>query len=253
MALFLPALLYLAAAVFLTGMSWRLWKWGRAPAPLKIVLTPAPKTSLGVARRLAEEFLGFRSLFNASRLFWVPAWLFHVSLLLLLIGHIGGLVVPGLAESALGISENQFERFAQITGCAVGLVAIGCVITLLIWRIASERSRYISTGSDYLALLLLLLVIATGDQMRFMNRLDIIQARQFVSGWLTFHPMAPPANSCFVAHVLLVSALLINIPFSKLVHLGGATFFSPTLNTRNNPRQQRHAGPWPATHERTAP
>ena len=87
MTLLLPALLYLSAAVFLIGMGWRLFKWLRTPVPLKIVLTPAPKTSSGVTRRLAEEMLGFRSLFKADRLFWIPSWLFHVSLVLLLVGH----------------------------------------------------------------------------------------------------------------------------------------------------------------------
>jgi nitrate reductase gamma subunit len=50
----------------------------------------------------------------------------------------------------------------------------------------------------------------------------------------------------FAVHVLLVCALLIYIPFSKLVHIGGATLFSPTLNQRNDPRDRRHIGPWNA-------
>jgi nitrate reductase gamma subunit len=75
--------------------------------------------------------------------------------------------------------------------------------------------------------------------MRFMGGLDLAQARQFVSGVLTLHPVAPPSDSAFIAHWLLVCALLIYIPFSKLMHPGGL-FLSPTLNQKNNPRECRH-------------
>jgi respiratory nitrate reductase gamma subunit len=246
MTLLLPALLYLSAAVFLGGMGWRLSKWLRTPVPLKIVLTPAPKTTLGVAQRLAWELFGFRSLFKADPSLWIPSWLFHVSLVFLAVGHLGGLVIPKFAEATLGLNENQFEQLAQISGGAIGILAVTALLWLLVRRLAAERVRWISTFSDYFALALLLLILATGNQMRFMGGLDIVQARQFVSGWLMLHPVAPPNNPMFAVHVLLVCALLIYIPFSKLVHIGGATLFSPTLNQRNDPRDRRHIGPWNA-------
>ena len=236
----LPALLYLSAAVFLAGMGWRLAAWLRAPVPLKIVLTPAPTTSAGVVRRLAGEALVFRSLFAADRSLWVAAWVFHLSLVMLAVGHIGGLVVPGFAQASLGLTEEQFHELAQVTGGVFGILAVVPLLYLLLRRLVMERLRYLSTFSDYLALALLLLVIATGNQMRFMSTLDLAQARQFVSGVLTFHPVAPPADAAFVAHLLLVCALLVYIPFSKLVHFSGLVF-NPTLNQKNNPREQRYA------------
>src|ERR1017187_2061361 len=118
----LSALLYLSAAVFLIGMGWCLSKWLRTPVPLKIVLTPAPKTALGVARRLAWELFGFRSLFKADPSLWIPAWLFHVSLVFLAAGHLGGLVIPKFAAATLGLTEEQFERLAQVSGSAIGIL-----------------------------------------------------------------------------------------------------------------------------------
>lgn len=238
----LSALLYFAAAVFLVGMAWRIFTWARTPVPLKIVLTPAPKTAGGVARRLAGEMLGFRSLFQADRRLWIPAWLFHVSLALLLAGHLGGLVVPRLAESTLGLTEGQFENLAQNAGSFAGGLAIVSLAWLLVRRFAAERLRKISTVADYLALVLLLLIVGSGNHMRFMGGLNILQARAFVAGWLAFHPVAAPASPAFAVHVVLVSVLLVYIPFSKLVHLGGATLFSPTLNQCNDPREHRHQG-----------
>jgi len=240
MTFYLTMLLYVSACSFLAGMGWRIFKWLRTPVPLKIVLTPAPKTKLGVSRRLAGEIFGFRSLFQADRVLWTQAWLFHVSLLLLLVGHIGGLVVPEFARGLLGMDLVQFHRFAQITGGAAGLLAIFSLLSLLIRRQVVERLRWISTLGDYFALLLLLLIIATGNQMRAGEHFDLTAARQFVAGCLTFHPLAVKSGLLFAIHVCLVCALLIYIPFSKLVHLGGATLFSPTLNQLNNPREHRH-------------
>lgn len=236
----LPPLFYLSAAVFVAGMGWRLFIWLSAAVPLKIVLTPGPVTTGGVMRRLAGEVVLFRSLIQADFWLWAAAWLFHVSLLLLAVGHVGGLVIPEFARASLGLTEEQFHHLAQVTGGAFGIVAIIPLLYLLVRRMAVDRLRYISTLSDYVALTLLLLIIATGNQMRFLGSFDLAQARRFVSGLLAFHPVAPPADLAFTAHLLLVCALLIYIPFSKLVHLGGLVL-SPTLNQKNNPREVRHA------------
>lgn len=240
----LSALLYFAVAVFLLGMGWRMFGWLRVPAPLKIVLTPAPKTSSGVAGRLAGEIFAFKSLFKADRSFWAAAWLFHISLALLLIGHLGGLVLPKVAEATLGLDQNQFEHLAQAAGSGAGILATGTLLWLLLRRLVLERPRAISLFSDYFALALLLLIIGTGNGMRFMGGLDIVQAQQFVASWFAFHPVAPPASPIFMAHVILVSMLLIYIPFSKLAHIGGAALFNPALTQRNDARERRHEGQW---------
>ena len=242
--LFLSMALYVAMAIFLGGMGWRIYRWIRTPVPLKIVLTPGPQKFPGVLRRLVGELFGFRALAKADRSLWTPAWLFHVSLLLLFLGHLGGLVIPHLAQTTLGLNEKQFEDMAQVVGSAVGLLEITMLVWLLIRRLLLPRVRWISTFSDYFALVLLLLIIATGNAMRFMGGLNIIQAQRFVAGWWTLHPVAPPRDPIFAVHLLLVCALLIYIPFSKMVHIGGAALFSPTLNQRNNPRQQRYVNTW---------
>ncbi len=243
----LAVILYVAMAIFVIGMGWRMYRWIRTPVPLKIVLTPGPQKASGVLGRLAGELFGFRALAKADRTLWTPAWLFHVSLVLLFLGHLGGLVIPHIAQASLGLNEQQFEHMAQIVGSAVGILAIAALVWLLLRRLLLPRVRWISTFSDYFALVLLLLIIATGNAMRFMGGLNIIQAQRFVAGWWTLHPVAPPRDPMFTVHLLLVCALLIYIPFSKLVHIGGAALLSPTLNQRNNPRQHRYVTTWEKT------
>ncbi len=246
---FLPALLYVSAAIFLIGMGRRIYIWVRTPVPLNIVLTPAPKHVPGVMGRLAGELLGFRALAKADRSLWISAWLFHFSLALLFLGHLGGLVIPHMAQTAMGLNEKQFENMAQIVGSAVGILAVAMLSWLLIRRLILPRVRWISTFSDYFALVLLLLIIVTGNAMRFMGGLNIVQAQKFVAGWLALHPVAPPSDPVFTLHVILVCILLIYIPFSKLVHIGGVALFSPTLNQRNNPREQRFVNSWEKANE----
>jgi respiratory nitrate reductase gamma subunit len=239
----LPLLCYCAAAVCVAGMGWRLFTWLRAPLPLNIVLTPAPVTGSGVSQRIAGELFLFRSLLKGDRSLWWAAWSFHVSLVMLAVGHFGGLVAPAFTQRMLGLTEGQFHELAQVAGGAFGILTVVPLAWLLLRRVAMERVRYISTLSDYLSLGLLLLIIISGNQMRFMGGLDLAQARQFVWGLLTLHPVAAPADPAFALHLILISALLAYIPFSKLVHLGGL-FFSPTLTQKNDPRRRRHIDGW---------
>ncbi len=236
----LPALFYFSAGVFLVGMGWRVSTWLRAPVPLKIVLTPGPVTAGDVVRRLAGEALLFRSLLGADRWLWAAGWLFHLSLVLLVLGHVGGLAVPGFARAVLGLSEEKFHTLANMAGGFFGVLAVIALAVLFLRRLANERLRYLSTLNDYLAVVLLLLVLGSGNHMRFLGGVDLAQAQEFVTGLLMFHPVAAPASPIFAWHLLLVCALLVYIPFSKLVHLGGLVF-SPALNQKNNPRETRYA------------
>jgi nitrate reductase gamma subunit len=242
-AVLLAAVVRLSAAVFIVGVAWRLGVWVRAAVPLRIPLTPAPATRWGAWRRLAGEVIGFKALFKADRGLWAASWLFHLSLVLLLVGHLGGLVAPDLSRRVLGISAGAFLRLAHVTGGAVGVLAAGSLLVLLGRRLVLEPLRHVSTLGDYFALTLLLLVIATGNQMRFMGRLEIDQAREFVGALLAFRTAPAPSDPIFAVHLLLVCALLVCLPFSKLMHAGGI-FLSPTLNQANDTRERRHSNPW---------
>jgi len=244
----IAVLLYLSAAVFIVGLVLRFSKWWRARAPLNIVLTPAPKTTGGVARRLILGALLFPTLFKNNRALWAAAWIFHVSFLLLIIGHLGGLVFFDLTCKIFGLTEAGYHNFANITGGIFGVTATLALLVLLVRRLTLERERYISSFADYFALALLLLIIGAGNHMRFLGGFsdaDLVQARAFVQGLLTFQPVAAPSNTVFILHALFVCVLLVYLPFSKLVHLGGAVS-NPTLNQTNTPREKRHVGPWDA-------
>jgi nitrate reductase gamma subunit len=52
-----------------------------------------------------------------------------------------------------------------------------------------------------------------------------------------------PADPLLLLHLLLVAALMIIFPFSKLLHAPGL-FFSPSRNQADNPREKRHIAKW---------
>ena len=78
---------YVAVLVFLVGMIWRFRTWKKLASP-SMTLFPAPQTGATNARNMAKEALLFSSLFKGDRVLWVIAWVFHVVLALVFLGHI---------------------------------------------------------------------------------------------------------------------------------------------------------------------
>jgi len=65
----------------------RIKKYAQTPAPLKIPTTPAPTTQTGVVLRMFREVVFFESLFKGTKWTWIFSWVFHFSLLLVLLRH----------------------------------------------------------------------------------------------------------------------------------------------------------------------
>lgn len=239
----LAAIVCSSLGIFVLGMGWRVRRWARLPVPLMVPLTPGPATRTGAAARLACEVVAFRSVFRAAPGLWVVAWLFHASLVLLLIGHFGGLVAPEFSRRVLGMNTVDFNQLSHRAGVALGVLAGGTLLCLLLRRVASAPLRHLSTAADYFLLGLLLAIVTTGLAMRFAGAFEIDAAREFVSGLLALRVPVETPHPLFATHVLLVSALLVYAPASKLVHMAGI-FFNPALTQPNTARDRRHVDPW---------
>jgi nitrate reductase gamma subunit len=233
------ALFYLSVAVLLVGVGWKIAVYARTPAPLLIPTTPAPTTRGGVVLRMLREVTLFESLFKANLWTWAAGWVFHVSLALVLIRHLRYFTEPVWSWVAL----------AQPFGMYAGLTMVLGLCGLWARRIFVERIRYISTPSDHLMLLLLLLIAASGLFMKFFSHTDIVGVKNFFQGMMHFDLQPLPANGVLYLHLLLVASLLLIFPFSKLLHAPGV-FFSPSRNQTDNPREKRHIAPWAAEMEK---
>lgn len=227
---------YVAMDIFVIGMVLKIWKYVSTPAPLKIPLTPAPKTGVGVGARMFKEVVFFKSLFRGNKLVWLGGYLFHLALLVVFMKHLRFFLpaTPAFIDTLVDIDIYT------------GFIVLGALAFLFILRLAIDRHFFISVINDYLLLVLMMGIATTGLLSRFWEgggvRSDVPYIKEFVGGLFTFHPGAAPENPLFLTHFSLVMLLLIYFPFSKLVH-AVAIFFSPTRNQIDNARIKRW-GPW---------
>ena len=116
------------------------------------------------------------------------------------------------------------------------------LLGLLGRRIFVDRVRYISNPSDYLMLILIILIAVSGLMMKWFHT-DIYAVKQFFLGLMYFQWTELPSDFILLLHLSLVLLLMIIFPYSKLLHAPGL-FFSPTRNQPDNARDQRHIADW---------
>ena len=233
MSILFAILFYLATAILVFGLAYRIRKYYKSPAPLKIPTTPAPTTKGGVVFRMIKEITIFESLFKSNKWIWLFGWLFHFGLLLVLLRHLRYFTEPVWWWVAM---LQPFGKYASIAM----LVGLG---GLLLRRIVVDRVRYISAPSDYLMLLLIIGIGVTGALMTFVTHTDIVTLKSYLLGLMVFDIRPLPNDLILQIHLGLVVLLMAIFPISKLLHAPGV-FFSPTRNQVDNPREQRHVAPW---------
>ena len=209
-------------------------EYATIPAPLKIPTPPAPKTKQGVAVRLIREVVFFESLFNATKWTWLFGWLFHFALLLAAFRHLRYFTDP--------VWFWVSWEIVQAAGHYAGYVMVFGLLGLLGRRIFVDRVRYISNPSDYLMLILIILIAVSGLMMKWFHT-DIYAVKQFFLGLMYFQWTELPSDFILLLHLSLVLLLMIIFPYSKLLHAPGL-FFSPTRNQPDNARDQRHIADW---------
>lgn len=233
-------LFYVAIIILFGGIANKMMLYKRVPAPLKIPVTPAPITRGGVVYRFFYEVVFFNSLFRASKWTWIFGWIFHVSLLLAFFRHLRYVISPDafiwpLVNNLIVQSFGHYAGFTMLIGLA-GLLAR---------RIFVDRVRYISSASDYLMLILIMGIAATGLMIVYVAHTDIIQLKAFIMGLFLADPQNLPTDLILLAHLTMVLFLAMIFPISKLLHAPGL-FFAPTRNQVDNPREKRHLSPWGA-------
>ncbi|HIO97818.1 MAG TPA: nitrate reductase [Leucothrix sp.] len=232
-------LFWAATLVLVVGVANKVRLYWKTPAPLKIPTTPAPVTQGGVVIRMMQEVLLFKSLFRADKLLWILSILFHYGMLVIVIRHF-----RYVQEPIWGVVQ-----FMQPFGKYAGFVFILGLLGLMARRFLIDRVRYISAPSDYVMLLLLIMIGVSGLMMQFVNHTDIVMVKSFFRGLITFDWQPLPADFTLLLHLGLVLTLMFIFPISKLLHAPGI-FFSPTRNQIDNPREKRHLAPWAAELEK---
>lgn len=264
---------YIAILVFVTGIIIQVLKWARSPVPFHIPTVAgqqkslpwiksskleSPSTTWGVIGRMLLEILFFRSLFRntkaelrdgprlvygSNKYLWLGALVFHWSLLIILIRHLRLFMEP-IPSFVIGL--QNLDGFFQVglPGLLITDVLVTAALLYLISRrIFSAKLRYISLSSDYFPLFLILGIVITGILMRYFDKVNLLQVKEWAISLILLKPVIPQVGVLFYTHLFMVCVLFTYFPFSKLLHMPGI-FLSPTRNLANNSRMKRHVNPW---------
>lgn len=183
-----------------------------------------------------------------DRLKW-GSLLFHWGIIFVLLGHVGGLIVPIQVHEALGISEVAYHLLAVIMGGLSGIAALVGLVLLTFRRLDIRRIRETSTTSDLIALGLLLVVVVLGlaNTLGYSLLVGFHDYRLTIGPWLRgillFRPNATLMTQVplsFKVHVLAAFGLTGLWPFTRLVHIWSIPLEylgrSPVLYRSRNPK-----------------
>ena len=220
-------MVYVAFAVFLVGTGIRLVKMFREPkhpATLQIFPEKQPKWLWA----LHDTFL-LPTVRKHNPVLWVFLMLFHVSFLLLIIGHLE------LIDELVIFQIIGHEVF--LGSGFIGLILSVALLFFLIRRFVSPN-RELSVPEDYYLLILLFLTVLFGSEMDWARRwyeygeLSVDDYREYLSSLLYLRPKLPSSitssghSFMLVLHVFFANLFLMFFPFSKIMH----SFFSLPMN-----------------------
>jgi nitrate reductase gamma subunit len=180
----------------LHGLSW--WEAARRSPPSQPPgIGPTTRAVAGAAVDIA--FL--RRLFMVNPALWIGEWVFHASLLLVILRHLRYFLNPVPA----------WVVWAQTPGWIAGFLLPGALLYILSIRLLTGQEKF-SSPANLLMLLDVLGIGITGLLMSTRYRADLAAVKLFALGIVTFNPVAPPLGALFLSHLGLVLALLLYVP-----------------------------------------
>ncbi|SEH02700.1 nitrate reductase gamma subunit [Nonomuraea solani] len=163
-----------------------------------------------------------------SRLLRIGSPLFHFGILVVLLGHVGGLVIPKTWTEAVGVSETAYHVTAVALGTVAGLATLGGLAILIYRRRTVGPVFTATTRNDKIMYAVLSLTIVLGLSATVMANLvgGGYDYRTTISPWFrsVFYLNPDPslmagAPILFQLHALSALALFAIWPFTRLVHM----------------------------------
>jgi nitrate reductase gamma subunit len=162
------------------------------------------------------------------RLLRLGSPLFHFGILVVLLGHVGGLLIPESWTDAIGISETAYHAGALTLGTVSGVCTLAGAAILVYRRRTVGPVFSATTRNDKIMYVLLIGTILLGLGTTVLGNLTghPHDYRQTVAPWFrsifVFQPdprLMLVAPIGFRLHVLAAWALIAFWPFSRLVHV----------------------------------
>ena len=154
--------------------------------------------------------------------------LFHIGILGIFFGHLGGLLTPLPVWHALGVEASAKQMLAIVAGGAAGLLCLVGLILLVHRRLTEPRIRATTRPMDLLVLLLLLAQLLLGlfsitVSWQHRDGGEMIQLMMWAQHLVTFRADAAgyvaEVATVFKLHLVLGMTIFLVFPFSRLVHI----------------------------------
>lgn len=152
---------------------------------------------------------------------------FHVGILVVLLGHAGGLLTPLFIWEALGVSHGAKQILAMAAGGLAGMLCLIGLCLLLHRRLFDPRIRKNSSFADIAVLVLLLAQLLLGlmtipVSMQHLDGHEMVKFMNWAQHIVTFrsgaHEFITDVALVFKLHITLGLFLLLIFPFTRLVH-----------------------------------
>lgn len=166
--------------------------------------------------------------------------LFHVGILGLFFGHLGGLLTPVAVWDWLGVPHGVKQAIAMIAGGVMGTLCLAGLLILLHRRLTNARLSAITKTGDKVLLVwilatLLLGLSTIGESAGHMDGAMMVKLMTWAQHIMTFRGDAASfvadAPLIFRAHLFMGMTLFVIFPFTRLVHVWSG-FASVTYLTR---------------------
>jgi nitrate reductase gamma subunit len=197
---------YVAGAVFVVGHLWR-YRYDR----------------FGWTTRSSQVY--------ESRLLRAGSPMFHIGILMVIGGHVVGLLIPRTWLEAVGVTEHAYHLVATWAGTIAAVLTLAGLAILVYRRRTVGPVFLATTRMDKLMYVVLGATLAFGTAATVLFQVlgDAYDYRGSVSPWvrglLTFQPdpaLMADVPVAFQLHILCALALFGLWPFTRLVHVFSA-------------------------------
>ncbi|MGE2730228.1 respiratory nitrate reductase subunit gamma [Mycolicibacterium vaccae] len=163
-----------------------------------------------------------------SRLLRIGSPMFHFGILVVIVGHVIGLLIPKSWTDAIGVSQHAYHVQALVLGGIAGFCTL-VGITLLVYRRRTRGPVFMATTlNDKIMYLVLVLAIVAGLACTLIGATPLgaeHNYRETVSPWFRSIWVLQPRGDLmavsplwFQIHVVIAQVLFCLWPFTRLVH-----------------------------------
>ncbi len=158
----------------------------------------------------------------------VASNLFHIGILVVLLGHFFGMFTPHAVYSVF-ITAPHKQILAMLVGGIAGVVCLFGLVMLIIRRFSDPRVSHTSSFGDKMLLLILLaqLLLGLGTIFVSLDHMDGVMMMNLASWAQNLAILRPvyaaslveQAGIVYKLHMFLGTTLILLVPFTRLIHI----------------------------------